>query len=63
MKVKAIEKALKANGWTLARQEGSHRQYRHEANTNVVTVSGKPSSDMTPGQLADIRRKTGLELR
>jgi predicted RNA binding protein YcfA (HicA-like mRNA interferase family) len=63
MKVKAIEKALRKNGWELTRQAGSHRQYRNPANPNVVTVSGKPSDEMTPGQLADIRRKTGLELR
>lgn len=55
--------ALRRSGWDLARQAGSHRQYRHTANPNVVTVSGKPSDEMTPGQLADIRRKTGLELR
>lgn len=63
MKVKAIEKALTRNGWQPVRQAGSHRQYRHPKNANVITVSGKPSDDMTPGQLSDIRRKTGLELR
>lgn len=63
MKVTAIEKSLRKAGWKLARQAGSHRQYRHPENPNVVTVSGKPSDEMTPGQLADIRRKSGLELR
>ncbi len=63
MKVKAVEKELTEHGWSLARQKGSHRQYRHTENSNVVTVSGKASDDMTPGQLSDIRRKTGLELR
>ena len=63
MKVRTVEKTLTKNGWTLARQAGSHRQYRHADNPNVVTVSGKPNHEMTPGQLADIRRKTGLELR
>jgi predicted RNA binding protein YcfA (HicA-like mRNA interferase family) len=63
MKVEAVEKALTKNGWALARQAGSHRQYRHAESPNVVTVSGKASDEMTPGQLADIRRKTGLELR
>lgn len=63
MRVKAVQKELSRNGWTLVRQAGSHRQYRHPENANVVTVSGKPSDEMTPGQLSDIRRKTGLELR
>lgn len=63
MKVRNVEKALTGNGWKLTRQAGSHRQYRHPGNSNVVTVSGKPRDEMTPGQLSDIRRKTGLELR
>lgn len=63
MKVKAVENTLRMAGWIVVRQAGSHRQYRHADNANVVTVSGKPSDEMTPGQLADIRRKTGLELR
>ncbi|HUZ68425.1 MAG TPA: type II toxin-antitoxin system HicA family toxin [Candidatus Saccharimonadales bacterium] len=52
MKVRAVERELTQNGWTLARQAGSHRQYRNPDNTNVVTVSGKPGDEMTPGQLA-----------
>lgn len=63
MKVRKAEKALTDDGWVLVRQKGSHRQYRKEGVELVVTVSGKPSHEMTPGQLADIRRKTGLELR
>jgi predicted RNA binding protein YcfA (HicA-like mRNA interferase family) len=41
MRVKAVQKELSRNGWTLVRQAGSHRQYRHPENANVVTVSGK----------------------
>lgn len=63
MKVKVVERELTHNGWTLSRQAGSHRQYRHPDNSNVITVSGKSGDEMTPGQLADIRRKTGLSLR
>jgi predicted RNA binding protein YcfA (HicA-like mRNA interferase family) len=63
MKVKQVERVLRDNGWTLDRQKGSHRQYVHGDNENVVTVSGKPNADMTPGQLAHIRRVTELELR
>jgi len=63
IKNRDVEKALGEAGWTLARQRGSHRQYRHPENPNVVTVSGKPSHVPTPGLLADLRRKTGLPLR
>jgi predicted RNA binding protein YcfA (HicA-like mRNA interferase family) len=63
VKVRVVEKDLEKNGWTLVRQVGSHRQYRHPTSTFVITVSGKLNDEMTPGQLSDIRRKTGLELR
>jgi predicted RNA binding protein YcfA (HicA-like mRNA interferase family) len=44
MKIKGVEKALTKNGWKLDRQAGSHRQYRHTENPNVVTVSGKAAT-------------------
>jgi predicted RNA binding protein YcfA (HicA-like mRNA interferase family) len=62
VKVKAVERELRRNGYELVRQRGSHRQYR-KARAAAVTVAGGPNDEMTPGQLADIRRKTGLELR
>lgn len=63
MKNADLVKALAADGWTLTRQAGSHRQFRKPGNPNVITISGKPRDEPTPGLLADVRRKTGLALR
>jgi predicted RNA binding protein YcfA (HicA-like mRNA interferase family) len=52
---------LRRDGWRLARQRGSHRQYAHPTKPGVVTVSGSPSSDLHPKTLASILRQTGLE--
>lgn len=37
-KVKEIIKVLKDNGWYLARQKGSHRQYKQLEKSGTVTV-------------------------
>ena len=64
MKVKQVIKILEANGWELMRINGSHRQYKHDHNPNVVTVSGKPNIDVPVGTLANVRRDSGVkELR
>ena len=63
MKVRAVIKLLEADGWRLARQTGSHRQFRHPIKPGTVTVAGKLSVDLPPGTLAKILRQTGLKGR
>jgi predicted RNA binding protein YcfA (HicA-like mRNA interferase family) len=60
-KVKQVVAILEDNGWTLARQAGSHRTYKHADRALVVTVSGRWNSTMTVGMLANIRRTSGIE--
>ena len=60
-KVRDVIAILEARGWRQVRQRGSHRQYRHPDSSLRLTVSGKRSDTMTIGQLADIRRKSGIE--
>jgi predicted RNA binding protein YcfA (HicA-like mRNA interferase family) len=63
-KVHQVIFILEAHGWRQARERGGHRQFRHPNNPHLVTVTGKRSSTITVGQLADIRRKSGIkELR
>jgi predicted RNA binding protein YcfA (HicA-like mRNA interferase family) len=63
-KVHEVIAALEKHGWKQMRQRGSHRQFRHPSSNAVITVVGKPSSMMTVGQLASIRRLSGIkELR
>jgi predicted RNA binding protein YcfA (HicA-like mRNA interferase family) len=59
--VREIEKILRANGWELARSVGSHRQYVHPKNSNVVTVPGTPGKQVATGTLSSIRRASGID--
>jgi predicted RNA binding protein YcfA (HicA-like mRNA interferase family) len=62
--VREIERILRDQGWTLARTTGSHRQYVHPDNPNVITVPGARGRQVATGTLASIRRASGInELR
>ena len=63
MKVRAVIKLLEADGWRLARQTGSHRQFHHPVKPGTVTVAGKPAVDLPPGTLSGILRQAGLKGR
>jgi predicted RNA binding protein YcfA (HicA-like mRNA interferase family) len=64
-KVYEVVAIIELHGWELTRTRGSHRQFRHPRSyAAVITISGKRSSTMTVGQLASIRRLSGIkELR
>ncbi len=38
MNVREVEKILKADGWTLKNQRGSHRHYVHATKPGKVTI-------------------------
>jgi predicted RNA binding protein YcfA (HicA-like mRNA interferase family) len=61
MKVKELLKTLEADGWTLARTKGSHRQYKHPTKTGTVTIAGKPSAEMPKGTLNAILKQSGIK--
>jgi predicted RNA binding protein YcfA (HicA-like mRNA interferase family) len=63
VKVRDVIDKLLQDGWVLARQESSHRDFRKEGNPMIVTVNGHNRDEVKPGLLADIRRKSGLLLR
>jgi len=50
-----------SDGWRLARQKGSHRQFQHPTKPGTVTVAGKPSVDRPPGTLGSILKQAGLK--
>ena len=52
---------LEDHGWTLARQSGSHRTYKHPCHPMLVTVSGRWNSTMSEGMLTSVRRTSGIE--
>jgi predicted RNA binding protein YcfA (HicA-like mRNA interferase family) len=61
MKFRELVRLIEADGWELARQSGSHRQYKHPAKPGLVTIAGKPSKDVPKGTAANILRQAGLD--
>lgn len=52
---------LADDGWVLARQRGSHRQFTHPTKPGTVTVPGKPPDTLHPKTLRSISRQAGWE--
>ncbi|MCH8043193.1 MAG: type II toxin-antitoxin system HicA family toxin [Planctomycetes bacterium] len=61
MKVRDILKLLRADGWEIVRQRGSHRQLQHDTKPGTVTVAGKPGDDLHPKTAASIFRQAQLQ--
>ncbi|MFC1720178.1 type II toxin-antitoxin system HicA family toxin [Pseudomonadota bacterium] len=61
MKVKAIIKHLKTQGWKQIRMKGSHRQFQHPHKPGTITVAGKLSMEIPPGTLKSIQKQAGLK--
>jgi predicted RNase H-like HicB family nuclease/predicted RNA binding protein YcfA (HicA-like mRNA interferase family) len=63
VKVRGVIAELEADGWSLVRTKGSHRQFRHPVKSGTVTVAGKASVDVpigTPASLEAGRAEEGL---
>lgn len=63
MKVGEVIRRLEADGWVVVRNESSHRTLKKDGVKENIAVSGIDRADVFPGQLSDIRRKSGLPLR
>ena len=61
MKIRDVIKLLEKDGWYLSRTRGSHRQYKHQSKSGLITVAGKPSDDLAPGTLNSIFKQAGLK--
>ncbi len=61
MKIRDIIKLLEEDGWTVVRQRGSHRQFKHTSKPGLVTVAGKPGDDLAPGPLNSVFKQAGLK--
>ena len=60
MTLREAIRLVEDDGWYLARQQGSHRQYVHPTKPGVVTISGHPPKDLAPKTLKSILRQAGL---
>jgi predicted RNA binding protein YcfA (HicA-like mRNA interferase family) len=61
VKIRDIVKMLEDDGWSVVRQRGSHRQFKHATKPGLVTVAGKPGDDVAPGTLNSILKQAGLK--
>jgi predicted RNA binding protein YcfA (HicA-like mRNA interferase family) len=61
VKIREILRLLVNDGWSLVRQRGSHRQFRHPTKPGTVTVAGKPGDDLHPKTAASIIRQAQIE--
>lgn len=61
MKVREIIKLIEADGWFIVRTRGSHRQFKHDVKKGLVTVAGKPSSDLAPGTKKSILKQAQID--
>jgi len=56
-----IIKILKADGWYIARIEGSHHQFQHPTKPGIVTVP-HPKKSLPTGTVKSILKQAGLKL-
>jgi predicted RNA binding protein YcfA (HicA-like mRNA interferase family) len=61
VKVRDLLRKLEHDGWYLARQRGSHRQYKHPEKVATVTVPGYPGDELHPGTLNSILKQAGYK--
>jgi len=61
VKVRDVIKRLEAEGWFLSRQRGIHRQFKHPKKPGLVTIAGKPNTDLAPGTLNSIFKQAGMK--
>jgi predicted RNA binding protein YcfA (HicA-like mRNA interferase family) len=61
MKVRQVLQMLRADGWRVVRQAGSHRQLQHPTKPGTVTVAGKPGDELHPKTMASILRQAQLD--
>lgn len=60
-KVREILLMLKADGWILIAQKGSHRQFKHPTKKGRVTVNDKLSATLDQEILSSIWKQAGWE--
>jgi len=59
MKPAEIERIIKADGWYLVRQQGSHKVYRHPTKQGHVTIPWH-SKDLPAGTVHNIKKQAQI---
>lgn len=63
MNAKQVIAKLRAEGWSLARIEGSHHLFAKPSVARTVPVPVHGTRDLGDGLLAAIQRQTGVKLK
>lgn len=62
MKYREVIKLIEVDGWYQVRQKGSHRAYKHDIKSGIVTIACHRLSDEVPrGTLNSILKQSGLK--
>lgn len=61
MKVRDVIKMIQEDGWRHVRTTGSHRHFKHDVKSGIVTIPGHPGDDVAPGTLNSIKKQAGLK--
>jgi predicted RNA binding protein YcfA (HicA-like mRNA interferase family) len=59
MTAKEVIKRLRTEGWYEVRHAGSHKQFKHDFKTGVVTVPVHGKRDLPKGTLGSIAKQAG----
>jgi predicted RNA binding protein YcfA (HicA-like mRNA interferase family) len=52
---------IEKDGWFLDRTRGSHRQYKHDFKSGLVTISGNLDDEVPRGTLNSILKQSGIK--
>lgn len=62
--MRAVIKMIERDGWFLARQKGSHKQYKHPKKKGIVTIAAhKMSDEINIGTLNSIFKQAQIDLK
>ena len=62
MKYREIVNLIETDGWIQVRQKGSHRAYKHDKKSGIVTIAYHRLGDEVPrGTLNSILKQAGLK--
>lgn len=61
MKAGDLIKKLEASGWTLVRQKGSHKTFKHDLFPELITIPDHGKDDLKPGLLNNILKLARLK--
>jgi predicted RNA binding protein YcfA (HicA-like mRNA interferase family) len=61
VKVREVLTMLRADGWVIVAQRGSHKQYKHPVKPGRVTIAGHDNDDLATGTRKSIFRQAGWE--